>query len=224
MKAITGYEGRYSVTKCGMVYSHITNRFKKNTLRNDGYLATTLIDSEGGKKTFLVHRIVATAFLSVEKGKDCVNHLDRNKSNNRLENLEWCTYSENNAHYLDNYKEPNSYNSYDEETVVKIIKYIMDGWRRVDIAESMGLTLNQVKYILGSDHYEHYKEDFDWDNRPTKRQSLSDEKVLHICKLLENGETSYNKIIQEVGGINKAHIYTIKKRKTYKYLSESFNF
>ena len=54
----------------------------------------------------IVHKLVAEAFLPNPEGKKCINHKDYNKSNNKLENLEWVTHKENNAYSSEHYRVP----------------------------------------------------------------------------------------------------------------------
>ena len=93
---IPGYAGRYQVSDLGRVRSRERGTLKPFICRNGYHIATL---SRGGHRFRVgVHRLVALAFLPNLEDKPQVNHIDGNKSNNRPENLEWCTCSENNLH------------------------------------------------------------------------------------------------------------------------------
>jgi len=94
MVFIKGYENKYSVTKDGRVWSHIRNKFLKHDLRGK-YFAVKL--GKFGKK-ISVHRLVALAFIENPDKKPYINHIDGNKLNNDVNNLEWCTAQENIHH------------------------------------------------------------------------------------------------------------------------------
>ena len=89
-KLITGYDGKYEVSDFGNVRNAKTGRIMKLQNHN-GYLRVSL--NNNGKKLWLVHRLVLETFLPID-GKE-VNHKNHITSDNRLENLEWCTRSEN---------------------------------------------------------------------------------------------------------------------------------
>lgn len=89
----------YFVNKNGEVFSRKFNKTKKMSLSktSKGYLCVRF-SFNGVAKTFFVHRLVAETFLNKEEGRDYVNHIDSNKFNNCVDNLEWCTHMENNCH------------------------------------------------------------------------------------------------------------------------------
>ena len=87
----------YAVTNDGKVYSKKTNKFIKPSIGSKGYFQVCLT-VDGKKRTVKVHRIVAETFIPNPEGKPQVNHIDGNKRNNCVENLEWCTNSENQIH------------------------------------------------------------------------------------------------------------------------------
>lgn len=97
--AIPGYEGFYEVDINGNVFSMRTDKFLKPYEKN-GYLAVNLYKN-GKVKHFYIHRLVARAFIPNREGKREVNHLDCNKKNNSIENLEWCDRSQNVKHTYD---------------------------------------------------------------------------------------------------------------------------
>ena len=93
---VKGYEGLYVVTSDGFVIGVKHNKALKPSIVN-GYSRVKLYKN-AQPKTFSVHRLVADAFIPNKQQKDQVNHIDGNKANNTVENLEWVTQSENQIH------------------------------------------------------------------------------------------------------------------------------
>lgn len=103
-KDIEGYEGLYQISNLGNVKG-IKRKGSSGcklrpALRKDGYMQVSL-RKEGKDSSYLVHRLVAIAFLPMTNEKNQVNHKDGNRTNNILENLEWCTPQENTLHSHD---------------------------------------------------------------------------------------------------------------------------
>ena len=105
-KDVLGYEGLYKVSDRGNVYSveridsigrKIGGRILKPRYRRDGYLQADL-SKNGEVRTKLVHRLVLEAFVGNPNNLPQVNHIDENKTNNELSNLEWCTGEQNINH------------------------------------------------------------------------------------------------------------------------------
>ena len=97
MKPIKGYEGLYKVTSEGNVFSVRSNMELSPTLDKDGYCKVSL-SFKNNRKSYRVHRLVAFAFIDNPEDKPQVNHINGIKSDNRPENLEWVTSSENLIH------------------------------------------------------------------------------------------------------------------------------
>lgn len=100
MKQIKGYLN-YLISVDGKVFNLKTMKHLKCSINNVGYPAVCLYNENGGK-FFLVHRLMAETFLPKIEGKNYVNHIDGNKANNLLFNLEWCTHQENMVHAWEN--------------------------------------------------------------------------------------------------------------------------
>ena len=93
---IEGFE-KYEVSNLGRVRNIKSGRMLKPHLNHNGYLKHHLYRHDKQKELFL-HRIIATAFIDNPGKKPQVNHIDENKLNNDLSNLEWCTGRENLVH------------------------------------------------------------------------------------------------------------------------------
>lgn len=96
-KDIDGYEGLYRISNLGNV-SHYTKKSgwtnKKLTLGTTGYLKVQLWKNNKSK-TVNVHRLVAKAFIDNPSNLPFINHIDEDKTNNKVSNLEWCTHEYN---------------------------------------------------------------------------------------------------------------------------------
>jgi hypothetical protein len=97
MKAILGYETRYFASSCGNIWSVKNNKFLKGGKDHGDYRLVNLC-KDGITKTHKVHRLIAQAFIANPYNKPEVNHKNGIRHDNRVENLEWCTCSENNLH------------------------------------------------------------------------------------------------------------------------------
>ena len=141
-------KGRYGCKR------YIKGRLKSQNISGYGYLTVTLyINSK--RKTAAVHKLVAQAFIPNPKNKPQVNHINGIKHDNRIENLEWCTSSENIQHAHDTglinvnrgSKVPNS--KLCEEQVQRIRELIEDGLSPHEIAPCFKVartTISDIKH------------------------------------------------------------------------------
>lgn len=111
-KHVIGYEGIYMISSFGNVksldrkvinsvynkgYAILHGKEMYKNKDKDGYLTVGFFKDKKAK-TFKIHRLVALHFIPQINGKNIVNHKNGNKSDNHVENLEWCTNSENQIH------------------------------------------------------------------------------------------------------------------------------
>lgn len=116
MRSVPGYEGLYSVTDDGRVWSHprmdrygrsIGGLWLKPASSTGGY-PTVALGKNGVSRTWKVARLVAMAWVPNPSGLPVINHLNGDKSDSRASNLEWCTYSRNLQHAIDTGLSPRS--------------------------------------------------------------------------------------------------------------------
>lgn len=130
---IPGYEDYYLISNLGRILSLRTGKIRKTTYnKNNGYLMVVL-NGKDFKKTCTVHRLVAKAFIPNPDDLECVNHKNEVKTDNRVENLEWCTKYYN-----------NTYNGKMEKCFKPIEQYTMDGiyvktWVNARVIDSEGI-------------------------------------------------------------------------------------
>lgn len=154
---VKGYEDLYQVSNIGRVRSkdrmrhvghghyglkkgRILKPYKMKSREYGYYLQVTLCRNNKHTK-HLIHRLVAQAFIENHDNKPCVNHIDGDKANNRVDNLEWCTFSDNNQHAYDTKLKKPYYQKMDYELASKMLH---EGRTKEEIADYFGVRPNSV--------------------------------------------------------------------------------
>lgn len=139
---IPGFEGAYQATTDGEVYSLKTNRYLSKIKHDMGYVFIS-INHAGIKKLYYLHRLVALTFLPNPENKRCVNHIDANKQNNSIGNLEWNTDEENEHHALVNGLKPKGIKNGASKLNPEIVKYI------IKTRDETSLSFAKIAELLG---------------------------------------------------------------------------
>jgi hypothetical protein len=143
----------YKVSSSGRIKSVYRKGFKKLNYYNGGRARVQLKLDNGKYRNFLVHRLVALAFVENKHGYPQVNHIDHNPSNNNIENLEWCTDKQNRAHEKKrNLKicsngEKNGSAKLSNSDVIKIKEFIASGKSLLDISKMFGVSKSAISGI-----------------------------------------------------------------------------
>lgn len=169
-KDIPGFENRYQSSTFGIIKSlkcELGGSYKNKKPRNKserilkpwtnkkGYFIVGLGEKKGNR--FLIHRLVAITFIPNPDNKPFINHKDGNKSNNKVENLEWVTAQENTRHAFDSglhknhLKGENAFNAIlTNKKVLEIRKMRIDGFKNHQICKKYGLTKAHISNILNN--------------------------------------------------------------------------
>jgi len=155
MRPVVGYEGLYSVTPCGMVWSHPSKtrskgKFLRQNTQKNGYVSVVL-SKNGVGKTVKIHRIVAQAYIACDKSGLVVNHKDGNKSNNVVDNLEWTSPKKNTIHAWSTGLCKNTELSLKALELGRKLKRALDFYDAVDIRflYSQGVTVAKIAEEYG---------------------------------------------------------------------------
>ena len=155
----------YSITQDGKVWSHYANKYMKIKEDKDGYFALSLKNNNNGYSKFSIHRLLMITFRPIDNMEQMqVNHINGNKHDNRLENLEWVTAEENLRHARQTglnktfgqigEKHPN--NRISEQNTKKIIQLFKEGKCPKEILQQIPCaTKNIINSIIHNRTWKH---------------------------------------------------------------------
>ena len=156
-KDIKGYEGRYQVSNLGRIKSLVSHFGTQETIMKGqpvwtGYLRVCLV-KDRKPKMHTIHRLVAEAFIPNPQNKPIINHIEGDKTNKAVTNLEWVTFAEN-SQKSKNITKSKRYNS------IKVIDSngnVFDSYR--EAGRFYGISPNTVKRdVLGeTEEYQNFK-------------------------------------------------------------------
>jgi len=145
----------YEISNTGKIRHKHSGRERKLRINNSGY-PYVMLCKDGKKLNCKVHRLVAQTFLENTENKETVNHIDGNKTNNNVDNLEWATRSENTQHAfangLINIKGEQNHNS--KLTKFKVIEIRERRvtnpklWTQSKLAKEYGVDRSQISRII----------------------------------------------------------------------------
>lgn len=173
-KCISGLENLYQISNLGRIrsvsrktlmknghYISCKGRVLKCSPKRKGYLYCR-ITALGVKRNVMIHRAVAETFIPNPENKKQVNHIDGNKFNNAVDNLEWCTASENISHGFKHglipalRGEKNGSSKATESQALRVISLLKDGiLKHRQIADKVGVSKNIVKDISRGKTWRH---------------------------------------------------------------------
>jgi len=227
-KDVEGYEGYYRISNDGRLFSIRADRELKGDTDEEGYRLVTL-SLNGSIKKFRMHRLVASAFLSNSENLPIVNHKDGVKGNNHVDNLEWCTNSENMIHAYElglanpRLGEDNIHSKLDNSSAEEIKQDILSGMRYVDIAEKHNISPATVSTIntgkrWGTEKIKLEKTKLKGVNNPASK--LTDDDVREIFECLKRGE-SQSEIAQKFS-VAKGLISEIARKNIWTHIETDY--
>lgn len=205
--------GRIRTFKIGQNGKIMSPEINKHRDRKKGYLRLGLVDPNGKRKFELVHRLVAMAFIPTLDNSLQINHINGVTDDNRVENLEWCTHSQNAKHCY-NVLYPGCFRgelhrmtSLKNEDALNIYK----------LTQTSNMTLEEIanKYSIDKSVVSSIKRGRCWSHVtgqkyiPSQKKPLTDKEILEVYKLAIEGKMKYIDIASKYG-ISKGEVSNIR--------------
>jgi hypothetical protein len=221
----------YGTTECGKVYriskkKLMATRIIKHT-KHDYFSVYVRLSSKGKATNQKLHRLVIEAWKgsAPEGRKNFVNHIDGDSLNNHVDNLEWCSLSENQRHAISTGlkgKGSELYNaSLTEEQVHEICKKLKDGARTKDLSDEYCVSVDAIRKIKAGDTYFHVRSLYDLEHN--YKFCFSDATIKWVCSKIVEGYGDREIVeISTNPNLTIIEIKRIRYKIRYKYISDLY--
>lgn len=224
----------YLISSYGRIFS-INYRHRKNSciklktkIDDDGY-EFIVIHYDNISYGFEVHRMLANMFIENDDpiNKTQVNHIDGNKINNYIFNLEWVTPKDNILHAWNNglinsYGENNGNNVYCEDDIRRVCEFLEKDYTFKEISKFTGVSYAMISLIYRKKFWINISKKYDFSNYNYGR-TRKIKNVIKICELLEKSGMSISKIAEDCS-VNKSLVYDILRGHSFSSISLKYDF
>lgn len=235
--------GKYMISKCGKILSLSTMRLMKIQIKTTGYEQISFrIPGRKHSKKYLIHRLLALTFIPNPENKPQINHIDGNKLNNVLSNLEWVTNLENNAHAIKTgLFDMKKCNLLSDDEVHEVCKHFISGEYSSleELAIKLGISERASRYTLGAirngKSYTYISSLYGVENfvkgrliskanKNRQRGILTDSQVREICEIFVSGEyTTLKKLSEDLKlGVSPKLLSSIRNGVHYSHITAEY--
>ena len=233
------YDGNstgYQVNNLGECVNSSTGKKLTQSLDKDGY-RKVVISINDIRKQFMVHRLVANAFIPNPENKPEVNHQNCNKTFNWVGNLEWVTRKENFDHArmmgLENHigqGESNITHKFSEEQIKEVCQLLETPINRpIDIRRKTGVSKGVINGIKAKRLWKHISSNYNINDinlhygEYNNKNKYSEDMIHKICKMLEDPHNNPKKISDTLN-VPRSIVQSIKDKSTWVNISSNYNF
>jgi DNA-binding CsgD family transcriptional regulator len=214
------------VSECGRIFSTLRGReVELKQYFNKGYVSTNVNLGVGINKQRRVHRLVAETYLPNPENLREVDHIDCNKLNNHVSNLEWVSSKENKRRAWENglytmRGEDHCGAILTEEIVRSICQLLQDGMRNKEVAEQFSLHKDAIGHIKRGTIWQHISKDYNL--TVARKERKPKELVIRVCELISEGHSDADIIKTFNIKISKQDLQRIRAKQIFKSISDSY--
>lgn len=223
---IDGIKPYYEINTNGCIRNKYTNKILKQTFDKERYLRVNLASTKKKSKRFLVHRLVALTFIPNPNNLATVNHINYDKANNSIENLEWMSAIDNikdakkHGRFLHRKGEDAPNSKYKSKQIKMVCEYLQNGLSNKEISELTGIQKNIIVFIKNGSIWTHISKNY---NIPKPKDKMKFKKWYKIFDhfIMDNYDWKYVKELYHISGKDTKSLRQLYHRREAKILQSS---